>query len=65
MKIIFNGQVVVTSCVYLKEFLLSKEIDIQSVATAVNTDFVPRSLYATTELTEGMSIEVVSPMQGG
>ncbi|SDB81376.1 sulfur carrier protein ThiS [Acinetobacter boissieri] len=65
MNIMFNGQSVKTTCISLKDFLQSKNIDIQSVATAVNSNFVPRSLYATTELTEGVSIEVVSPMQGG
>ncbi|MBF7682247.1 sulfur carrier protein ThiS [Acinetobacter sp. B5B] len=65
MNILFNGQSTQTTCVYLKDVLLEHHIDIYAVATALNGDFVPRSLYATTELMEGARIEVLSPMQGG
>lgn len=37
----------------------------QTVAVAVNQQFLPRGNYATQELTEGMDIEIVSPMSGG
>lgn len=36
-----------------------------AVATALNGDFVPRALRATTPLTEGARVEVLAPMQGG
>ena len=37
----------------------------QSIAIAVNMDFVPRSAYATTRVKEGDDIEIVEPRQGG
>ena len=39
--------------------------DPRAVAVAVNTEFVPRSTYAITELNDGDAVEVVAPMQGG
>ncbi|WP_128254377.1 sulfur carrier protein ThiS [Falsirhodobacter deserti] len=35
------------------------------LATALNGDFVPAGLRATTALTEGAALEVLAPMQGG
>lgn len=37
----------------------------QSIAVAVNMDFVPRSAYANTRIKEGDNIEIVEPRQGG
>jgi len=37
----------------------------QSIAVAVNMDFVPRSGYATTPLKDGYDVEIVEPRQGG
>ena len=37
----------------------------QSIAVAVNMDFVPRSAYANTQINEGDEIEIVEPRQGG
>ncbi|MES2978716.1 MAG: sulfur carrier protein ThiS [Pseudomonadota bacterium] len=34
-------------------------------AAAVNLQFVPKSLYATTRLAEGDQIEVIAPITGG
>lgn len=65
MQIILNGQSVETQCSHLKDFLLAQHIDIHAVATAINGDFVPRSLYEATQLSDQMKVEVVSPMQGG
>ena len=36
-----------------------------SFAVAINEKFVPRSKYAQTEINNGDSIEVVSPLEGG
>lgn len=35
------------------------------VATAINGEFVPRSMWALTELIPGDHLDVVAPMQGG
>ena len=37
----------------------------QSIAVAVNMDFVPRSAYANTQIKDGDEIEIVEPRQGG
>lgn len=34
-------------------------------AVAINETFVPRSQYANTEIKNGDSIEIVSPLEGG
>jgi sulfur carrier protein len=35
------------------------------IATALNEEFVPATLRATCELTEGDRLEILAPMQGG
>jgi sulfur carrier protein len=37
----------------------------QSVATAINGDFVPRDKRQHTSIREGDTVEIVAPMQGG
>jgi sulfur carrier protein len=37
----------------------------QRMACAINTQFVPKGQYATTELNNGDKIDVVAPVQGG
>jgi sulfur carrier protein len=37
----------------------------QTLAVAVNQNFLPRSQYATRSLEENLDIEIVSPMAGG
>jgi len=37
----------------------------QHVAIALNEDFVPRSEYENTRLSDNDRIEIVAPMQGG
>lgn len=34
-------------------------------AVAINANFIPRSLYAETQLNDGDVIDIVVPMQGG
>lgn len=65
MKILYNGEVRDTQAVNLVDLLIELNQDGQSVATAVNGDFVPRSLRSEKTLTEHDRIEVVAPMQGG
>ncbi|MCH9742728.1 MAG: sulfur carrier protein ThiS, partial [Proteobacteria bacterium] len=37
----------------------------QRMACAINTQFVPKGQYATTEINNGDRIDVVAPVQGG
>lgn len=37
----------------------------QSVAVALNQDFVPRSAFGVTVVKSGDELEIVAPMQGG
>lgn len=37
----------------------------RGVAVAVNGEVIPRSRYATIELTEGATVEIVTAVQGG
>jgi sulfur carrier protein len=37
----------------------------KNIAVAINETFIPRSQYAQTEIKNGDSIEVVSPLEGG
>jgi sulfur carrier protein len=37
----------------------------RGMAVAVNGEVIPRGLYATIELTEGATVEIVTAVQGG
>lgn len=41
------------------------QLDGNSFAVAINQHFIPKACYEETQLTEGDSIELVIPMQGG
>ncbi|ESK37296.1 thiamine biosynthesis protein ThiS [Acinetobacter nectaris CIP 110549] len=65
MNIFLNGQKIDTKSQTLKDLLLEQSFDIKCIATAINSDFMPRKAYETKVLEENMHIEVVSPMQRG
>lgn len=65
MNLLYNGEARETQTRYLSELLLECQVDENAVATALNGDFVPRSLRASTPLRDGDRVEVVAPMQGG
>ena len=65
MQIELNGTLITTSATNLAILLNEQGLDASCVATALNGEFVPRSHYANTELTERAKVEVLSPMQGG
>lgn len=49
----------------LQEFLLDKNhIDLH-FAIAINNQFIPRTAYNTTLLSEGDRVDIIVPMQGG
>lgn len=64
MKIVLNGEPreVVASTL---DALLAECGFSGRVATALNEDFVPATLRAATNLSDGDRVEVVAPMQGG
>lgn len=65
MNIQFNGDPHATRATTLDTLLSEVGLDASTVATAVNGNFVPKSLRAGHALTEGDQVEVLAPMQGG
>jgi len=65
MEIEYNGKKVHTEAANLAAFLVEQQVNAEHVATAIDGDFVPRAQYAETQLTTGMKLEVLAPMQGG
>lgn len=65
MQIDLNGERIDTAAATLSTLIEERGFDPASVATAVNGDFVPRTLRDRTALSAGDKIEVLSPMQGG
>lgn len=65
MRIELNGESLTTEAATLAGLLAERGFDPNSVATAIDGDFVPRSLRADTALRDGVKVEVLSPMQGG
>lgn len=65
MEIVLNGEATETACTTLGELLEQLNYKGDSVATAVDGTFLPRQQRHAARLSEGMRIEIVSPMQGG
>jgi len=65
MRIELNSESLTTEAATLADLLAERGFDPNSVATAIDGDFVPRSLRADTVLQDGVKVEVLSPMQGG
>lgn len=65
MKIQLNGSPLDTNAATLAELLHEQQIDADSVASALNGQFVPRTQYEVQALSAGCELEVLSPMQGG
>lgn len=65
MRIELNGESLTTQAATLALLLEEQGFDPNSVATAIDGDFVPRSLRAAASLQDGIKVEVLSPMQGG
>jgi sulfur carrier protein len=64
MKIVVNGEVQDVSAKNLSELLESQDFG-SKVATALNGTFVPIGARASTALSDGDLVEILSPMQGG
>lgn len=65
MNILLNGEALQTEAKTLEAMLTETGYRDAVVATAVNGDFVPQTLRATTTLADGDRVEVLAPMQGG
>jgi len=64
MKIILNGEAREITSTSLADALSECGFS-GRVATALNEEFVPTGLRASTELSDGDRLEVLAPMQGG
>lgn len=65
MKIIVNGTAHEVQASTLGALLTELGYGDAKVATALNEDFVPTGVRASTPITDGDRIEIVSPRQGG
>ncbi len=65
MKIKLNGVDMVTHCTTLEDLVMVESHQQNSVATALNGEFVAIKDRADTLLSEGDAIEIIAPMSGG
>ena len=66
MKVTINGQKTELTDAYTVAAALKQlGYDNQSVAVALNDEFVPRSAYAQTKVNEKDALEIVAPISGG
>lgn len=66
MEVYFNSKkILVNENISLQEVLQMNAVIAGSFAVAVNRKFIARGQYAQTMVSEGDSIDVVFPMQGG
>lgn len=66
ISISLNGrEQLTTSGEQLAELLTLSRVPLAAIAVAVNGEVVPRSLWSSTQLTDGDKIEFVTIAQGG
>jgi sulfur carrier protein len=65
MNILINGEKITTNSTTLADLLLELNYPNDTVATAVNGDFIAKADRETTPLAENSTIDIVAPMQGG
>ena len=65
LKIIMNGKVYETSAACLSELLVEADFLDKTVATALNSSFVPVGARSSIILKSGDQVEILAPMQGG
>lgn len=63
--IVVNGEPVTTRAATLDDLVVELGLKGARVATARNGDFVPAAVRSSTRLSDGDTIEVVSPRHGG
>tara|TARA_R110002072_G_scaffold167861_1_gene321423 strand:- start:973 stop:1170 length:198 start_codon:yes stop_codon:yes gene_type:complete len=65
MKLLLNGASMDVQVGTLEALLTTQGLGDAKVATAVNGAFVPANFRATYLLSDGDSVEILAPMQGG
>jgi sulfur carrier protein len=66
MMVYLNGYPLsLESSCSLGEMLLKKAALAEHMAVAINNQFIPRPMFASTQLQEGDRIDLIIPMQGG
>jgi sulfur carrier protein len=65
IEIVLNGRKIKVAARTLADVVAAEDLKGAKVATALNGDFVPEALRATTALNAGDRVEIVSPRQGG
>lgn len=65
LNVMVNGAPQTTTATTLHDWVLAQGVAPQAVATAVNGQFVPRSLRAQQPLAEGDTILTFQPIVGG
>lgn len=60
-----NDKTLLPAQTSVADMLASCGFEGKKVAVAVNSEFVPRSVYAQQELQAGDAIDVLAPVQGG
>lgn len=65
MKVVLNGREIDTAAATLDAFMVEAGYEGAVVATALNGQFVARTMRDGKALCEGDKIEIVAPMQGG
>ncbi len=65
IEIVLNGRKMTVAARTLADVVAAEDLKGLKVATALNGNFVPEALRATTGLSAGDRIEIVSPRQGG
>lgn len=65
MRLIINGQTQNLDVTHLQDVLHALNMDEQTVATAVNGQFVSKNKRLEMQLNDGDAVEIVAPMQGG
>ncbi len=65
MKIRINGEEALVQCDTLEALLAELGHEKDSVATAVNQEFVTKQMRESYTLTENDSVDIIAPMSGG
>jgi sulfur carrier protein len=65
MRIDLNGAPVDTAAETLADLVTERDLCEQSVATALDGQFIPRAARTQARLVPGARVEILSPMQGG
>lgn len=65
MKIKLNGNDINTQCITLEELVKFESHKTNSIATAVNGEFVAIESRSNTLLSEDDEVEFIAPMSGG